>query len=110
MTVANAMTIAILLKPEEVGQILDLSRSKTYQLLASKALPRALSGLPGGARQTVRRAARADELSKATGAATEIATRSGMHLEGLAVCVRPRHRAAVPMTTYERHISNQHWL
>jgi excisionase family DNA binding protein len=39
MTVANAVTIAILLKPEEVGRILDLSRSKTYQLLASGALP-----------------------------------------------------------------------
>jgi len=44
MTVANVMTIAILLKPEEVGRILDLSRSKTYQLLASGELPSIRAG------------------------------------------------------------------
>lgn len=44
MTIANAMTIAILLKPEEVSRILDLSRSKTYQLLASGELPSIRAG------------------------------------------------------------------
>jgi excisionase family DNA binding protein len=44
MSIANIMTLAVLLKPEEVGRILDLSRSKTYQLLASGELPSIRAG------------------------------------------------------------------
>jgi excisionase family DNA binding protein len=44
MTAMNAVTLAVLLRPEEVGRILDISRSKTYQLLASGALPSIRAG------------------------------------------------------------------
>jgi excisionase family DNA binding protein len=44
MTVKNAMTIALLLRPEEAGQVLGISRSKVYAMLNSGQLPSIRAG------------------------------------------------------------------
>jgi excisionase family DNA binding protein len=44
MTAMNAMTIAILLRPEEAGRILGFSRSKIYGMLAAGELPSIRAG------------------------------------------------------------------
>jgi excisionase family DNA binding protein len=44
MTVMNALTIAILLRPQEAGQILGFSRSKMYGMLAAGELPSIRAG------------------------------------------------------------------
>jgi excisionase family DNA binding protein len=39
MTVKNAAFLAMLLRPEETGQLLGISRAKTYGMIASGELP-----------------------------------------------------------------------
>jgi excisionase family DNA binding protein len=39
MTVMNALTIAMLLRPEETARLLGISRSNAYGMLASGELP-----------------------------------------------------------------------
>jgi excisionase family DNA binding protein len=44
MTVMNALTMAILLRPEEAGRLLGFSRSKMYGMLAAGELPSIRAG------------------------------------------------------------------
>lgn len=56
MTIKNAITIAMLMKPEEVARALGVGRSKVYQMLNSGELPHIRAGkslrVPRGALET----------------------------------------------------------